>query len=200
MSLRVTPLEGKSFGCTLHGLSLHDAMPTRAQWSEIVGAFETHGLVVLPQQKNLTPTEEVAFYRRLRQLWPADTEESESDEDSFVEEPAAKADPPPHRKQAESMSSKPPASWRARYASSPGGYREISIMGNGLIKDHFGINDVHARPANWHEEKSLEWHLDGPGRPGECTVLSWMSCYKVPTRAQQIGVSGGSLEPPEHLS
>jgi hypothetical protein len=61
----MVPFEGTPFGCTAHGLSLCDVMPTFEQWVDIVQAFEAYGLVFIPHQQGLKPALGIELYRGL---------------------------------------------------------------------------------------------------------------------------------------
>lgn len=157
----VEPLAGLSFGCTVSGVTLGTDM-SDTEFLALAAAFEEFALVILTDQTELTPAAEVDLRCRLLGLWAQEPQHagcSESDSDSGDEH---ELHPRPGK---------------------PGGFSELSIFGNGRVDGHFGIDNYVARPANWHEEKSLEWHLDGPsGQRGDC-VLSYMSCWKAPTAA-----------------
>lgn len=65
--MEVRPLPSHRFGCEITGLSL-PAGPSPAEIVTIAAALATHGLVILRDQRGLTPAHEVAFARRLEAL------------------------------------------------------------------------------------------------------------------------------------
>jgi alpha-ketoglutarate-dependent taurine dioxygenase len=161
MVATVEPLPGLSFGCRVSGVDLGPGM-SEADFAVVSAAFEEYALVMLEEQHALTPADEVDLRSRLLRLWPQSQPQDGSGSGSDSDDEDGSAPPRPGK---------------------PDGFSELSIFGNGRVDGHFGIFDYVARPANWHEEKSLEWHLDGPsGRRGDC-VLSYMSCWKAPTAA-----------------
>jgi len=158
-------------GCEAHGLHLPTAAPSEAEFRQLAEALLQHGLVVLRGQgPGLRPEHEVALYRRLGSLWtdgPLPLEAAES---------AAAADLGLTR------------GAQRTFDHRPGGFAEIGLIGNGVLRGHFGLDGVEMNPAAKHERANAEWHTDGPSRADDTCVLSWMTCHAAPT-----GMPGGVL-------
>lgn len=61
----------------------------------------------------------------------------------------------------------------------PAGLSEISLLGNGVISAHFGL-DGFLEPTPWWEKASMQWHVDGSFDGKDVNVCTMMSCYDTP--------------------
>ena len=166
--MRIRPL---TVGCEVHGLHLATAPPSEVEFATLGKALLEHGLVVLRAQgPGLLPEHEVALYRRLGAIWtdgplPLEAAESAAAADLGLTAGAQKT-----------------------FSHMPGGYAEIGLIGNGVLRGHFGVDGIEMNPAAKHERANAEWHTDGPSRAEDTCVLSWMTCHAAPT-----GMTGGAL-------
>ena len=52
----------------------------------------------------------------------------------------------------------------------PAGLAEISLLGNGAIRDHYGL-DGFLEPTPWWERASMQWHIGKCGGCGLCAFF-----------------------------
>ena len=144
MPLSVAPLEGKPLGCRIEGASSLAALSADDESFAVVAeAFLAHGVVVVPGCADLEPEHELALYRRLERLWD--------------DGPLPSATEP-------RLVPKAGANLRGAH---PAGLAEISLLGNGAIRDHYGL-DGFLEPTPWWERASMQWHI---GKCGLCAFF-----------------------------
>ena len=135
--ITVTPLAGKTFGCRVEGIRL--GALNDAAFAVLAQAFLQHQVVVVADC-DPEPASEVAMYRRLETLWDG---------------PQKPPQPVQHDLDAERA-----GSGRNLRGAHPSGRPEVSLLGNGAIREHYGLTGF-LEPTPWWEKRSMQWHVDG---------------------------------------
>jgi alpha-ketoglutarate-dependent taurine dioxygenase len=184
--LAVTPLEDRPLGCRIEGVCLTSIDDD--QFATIARAFAKYQLVVLSNVEGLLPGNELSFYRRLETLWGKSSREVAARQQPQLPPPTTEATTHAAASASDSYgSSSSSSSSSTRHRSiinlrgaHPGGVAEISLLGNGEVKDHFGLTGC-LEPTPWWEKASMQWHVDGSFDGKDVNICTLMSCFHAPS-------------------